>query len=181
MIHPLDNLRSDHALVARACQALVELAESVRAGGTFPAADAALLLRFLRDFVVAVHMHKESCWLWPAIVMRGDDDAAAAAGEVARLHEEATELIHSLVLFWEPGDLSPPEREGFLTTAQALRDRLERMASIEEGVLFPACETTVPPDDLLDWVEQFRQVERERGQVASWAPKLAATLSHWSS
>ena len=179
MIHPLDNLRADHALVARACTALQAIAESVQAGCRFPAADTAVLLRFLRDFLAAVHLHKESSWLWPAIVMRGDDDAAASAGEVARLHEEVTELIHSLVLFWEPGDLSAPERAGFAAAVQALRDRIERMARIEEEVLFPACVRDVPPDDLLDWIEQFHRVEQERGGAKTWLPILDGVLARW--
>jgi hemerythrin-like domain-containing protein len=180
MIHPLDNLRTDHALVARACAALLGMARAVHAGTGFPAAEAALLLRFLRDFVAAVHLHKEATWLWPAIVMRGSDTEAAAAGEVARLHEEATELIHCLVLFWEPGGLSVPEREGFLATVGALRDRVARMAEIEENTLFPACRAMVPADDLLEWVEQFARVERERGSLATWSRSLAEVLGKWA-
>lgn len=180
MIHPLDNLRTDHVLVARACQALVAIGASIRTGARFPADDTALLVRFLRDFVVGVHMHKESTWLWPAIVMRGDDQTAVAAGEVARLHEEAVELIHSLVLFWEPGDLSLPEQEGFLASARALQERLRRMVQIEEGTLFPACEASVPPDDLLEWVEQFVRVEQERGRAEAWANELGAVLPRWT-
>ena len=109
-----------------------------------------------------------------AVVGRG---LGRGAGEVARLHEEVTELIHSLVLFWEPGDLSAPERAGFAAAVQALRDRIERMARIEEEVLFPACVRDVPPDDLLDWIEQFHRVEQERGGAKTWLPILDGVLA----
>ena len=180
MIHPLDNLRAEHCLVARAGLALSGVATAVLAGVPFPAAETALLLRFLRDFVIAVHLHKEATWVWPAIVMRGEEAAAIAAGEVARLHEEATELIHSLILFWEPGTLSPAECEGFFATVQALQDRLKRMTRIEESILFPACEKVVPADDLLDWADNFAQLERERGRVSSWQRTLNDVMTHWA-
>ena len=102
------------------------------------------------------------------------------SGEVARLQEEAVELIHCLVLFWEPGELSDAERAGFHATARALQERLGRMISLEEGKLFPACAANVPPDDLLDWIESFRRVELERSQGARWAPDLAELSTRWN-
>ena len=129
-----DNLRADHALTAIGVAALAAVGDHVRRGGAFPAGDCAVLLRFVREFVLAVHMRKETELVCPAVAMRGDDRAAATVGELLRLHEEVTELSHSLVLFWEPvGELSPAERSGFADTAAGLASRILLMQSIEDG------------------------------------------------
>lgn len=156
------------------------MGQAVQGGAGFPATDAALLLRFFRDFVVAVHLQKEATWLWPSIVMRSEGITASAAGEVALLHEEATELIHCLVLFWEPGELSEVEREGFAATTRALHDRLVRMMRLEEQTLFPACKHSVPADDLLEWADEFARIESARGGAAVWLVALRDVLAQWT-
>jgi hemerythrin-like domain-containing protein len=168
-----DNLTSDHALVERGLVALASIAREVRTGAGFPAADCALVLRFLREFVIGVHLHKESSIVWPALAMHGSEELAMAVGDVIRLHEEVVELAHSLVLFWEPvGKLSPEERQGFADTADAVIVRLTRLREREERDLFPAVDAVVPADDRLDWNEQFERIERERSSRGSWTTWL---------
>src|SRR5262245_50001544 len=88
MLRLTDNLRADHAVTAVGLAALTAVSEHVRRGGAFPADDCAVLLRFVREFVLAVHMRKEAELVCPAVAMRGDDRAAATVGELFRLHEE---------------------------------------------------------------------------------------------
>lgn len=180
MHRPTDNLRADHHVVAKGVGALQSIASSVRAGDPFPVEDTALLLRFLREFVVAVHMRKEADTVWPAVAMRGDDRSAGLVGELMRLQDEVTSLSHSLVLFWEPvAELSPDERAGFAETVDNVASRIVRMRQIEEAELFPACDAAVPADDQLDWVHQFAQLEYERGARTLWAERLRPLLSRW--
>lgn len=181
MLRPTDNLRADHAVVSRGIAALQGLACHVRRGGAFPVADCALLLRFLREFVIAVHMRKEQGHVCPAVAMRGDDAAAALVGELARLHEEVIELTHALVLFWEPvGELSPEERAGFANTVDAVTGRARRMQQLEEGDLYPVCDRVVPADDQLDWNREWHQLETERGGRTSWADQILAVAERWA-
>jgi hypothetical protein len=106
----------------------------------------------LREFVIAVHMRKESLVVCPAAAMHGDDAVAGEVGDVLRVHAEIEELVHSLVLFWEPtADLDEAERQGFADTVAAIRQRLARLTELEESALFPLCEAQVPADDQLDW------------------------------
>lgn len=180
MIRPTDNLRSDHILVARGLGILAAMGAHVRAGGAFPATDCALALRFLREFVIAVHLHKESAMVWPAIAMHGSEHMAHLVGEVLRVHDEIVELTHSLVLFWEPAsELSDDERIGFADTVDAVVARLRRLESLEEDALFPWCDAEVPVDDQLEWVAEFERIERGRFPRSGWAERLAPLAAAW--
>lgn len=181
MLRPTDNLRADHAVVSRGIAALQGLACHVRRGGAFPVADCARLLRFLREFVIAVHMRKEQEHVCPAVAMRGDEAVAALVGELARLHDEVRELTHALVLFWEPvGELSPEERAGFANTVDAVTSRARRMQQLEDTELYPTCDRVVPADDQLDWNRDWRQLEVERGGRSAWADEVHALADRWA-
>lgn len=180
MLRPTDTLRSDHAITATVVAVLQAIAREVRSGAPFPGDDCVMVLRFLREFELAVHLRKEAEQVCPAVAMRGDDRAAALVGELMRMQEEVTELTHALVLFWEPAsELSPGERAGFADTVDALAARILRMQHLEENELFPACDAAVPADDQLEWVEQFAQLEAERGGRAVWAPRVRALATKW--
>lgn len=174
------NLCDDHALTAVALQALGAIAAHVRGGGTFPAADGAILLRYLRDFVVGVHFRKESELLGPAMAMHGTDETAALVGELMRLQDEAAELVLSLVMFWEPeGELTPGEQAGFVQTFDLLAQRLLRIQELEESRLFVLCDREVPLDDRLGWSADFARLERERGSAADWRDRVATVAARW--
>ena len=180
MLRPTDNLRADHTLNAQGLAVLGGMADHVRGGLPFPASDCATVLRFLREFVLAVHLRKEIEMVCPAVAMRGCDQVAELVGELMRLHDEVEELIHSLILFWEPtADLTPDEQAGFADTVEAVATRLHRMQQLEEAQLFPACDAAVPADDQLDWSDRFRQLEQERDTRAVWAKRLAPLLPRW--
>jgi hemerythrin-like domain-containing protein len=180
MQRPTDSLRADHATTSLALEVLCAIAGHVRARGSFPTADVAVLLRFLREFLLAVHLRKESDVVCPAVVMCGDERTAGLVGDLMRKHDEVSELLHSLVLFWEPvGDLTAAEQEGFADTADTLAARVHRMQELEENHLFPACEATVPADDLLGWKQQFAELERERGAAAAWRTRLEELAQRW--
>lgn len=180
MKRPTDHLIEDHAVAARGVGCLTAIAQHVESGGSFPAEDVATALRFLREWVVAVHMRKEDELLGPAVAMRGDDHAASLVGELFRLQQEIEELLHALVLFWEPlGKLTDEERGGFTAAVSALVQRFERRQQLEEQELFPACDRYVGADDQLDWLEAFAQLEVERGCRSEWSDKIDALTSRW--
>lgn len=175
-----DNLRADHALTTTAMAVLGEMARQVRSGVPFPTVEGAIVLRYLREFVVAVHFRKEAGILVPALATWGDDHTAGLLGELMRLQDEAAELVHSLVLFWEPeGDLTDPERAGFADTAQLLAQRMNRIQEIEESELFEACDREVPRDDHLGWLHEFEALEGERGSRDAWSGRIADLAAHW--
>jgi hemerythrin-like domain-containing protein len=139
-----------------------------------------VLLRFLREFVLGVHLRKEAELIYPAVAMRADDRAAELVGEVMRLNDEIHELTHTLIVFWEPvGELTPAERAGFAETVAALAARFTRLRTMEEAELFPSCDRAVPADDQLDWVRQFAQLEHERCSRAEWQALLAPVAQRW--
>jgi len=180
MARPTDELRADHALVHNGLRVITGIASHVRRGGLFPAADTAMVLGFLREFLVATHFRKENGFVWPAIAMRAEESAAIAVGELMRAQEEVTELVTSLVVFWEPaGELCEDERRGFADTVDALVSNLERMQKVEED-LFCICNRDVPADDQLDWTEKFSRLEAERACRAAWEPKLRALCADWA-
>jgi hemerythrin-like domain-containing protein len=179
MQRPTDSLRADHRVVSSALSALVAIGRHVAAGGDFPSADLATLLRFLREFLLGVHLRKEYDELCPALAMRADEATAAMVGELTRRQEEVTELVHCLVMFWEPaGELTSDERRGFADTVEALAACARRMQEIEERQLFPACEAQIPVDDQLDWTARFASIEGDRG-AAAWRQQLAILGERW--
>ena len=180
MERPTDNLRADHVLTTRGISVLAAIADCVRTGGRFPAEDCASVLRFLREWVIAVHMRKEDEILSPTVAMRGQEKDAAIVGELMRLREEIAELAHALVLFWEPvDDLTDAERAGFAETVKALITRLNRRQLLEDNDLFPACDANVPADDQLGWLEQFTGLETERSNRELWAAKIDQLTTNW--
>jgi hemerythrin-like domain-containing protein len=175
-----DNLRSDHVVVERALLVLRAIGAHVAADGAFPAADCALVLRFLREFVIAVHLRKESLHVLPAIAMHANHRAAQAVGDALRVHGEIEELVHSLVMFWEPTtELSTAEREGFAETVEAVVVRLRRLQATEEAELFPACDREVPVDDQLAWATEFARIEAGRASSRTWHERLAPLVANW--
>ncbi len=181
MLTATEHLRQDHALTGAALAALRSIAAHVRAGGVFPTQDGLVLLRFLREFVVSVHFRKEAELLGPAAAMATDDRTAGLVGELMLLQDEAAELVHALVLFWEPeGDLTAAERAGFADSVDLLAQRLTRMQEIEEQDLFPACEAAIPLDDLIGWLSEFAQIERERCSRTDWTARITQLAKHWS-
>lgn len=176
-----DNLRVDHIVLRLGLKVLRAIGEHVRSGGDLPVADSATLLRFLREFLLAVHFRKENELIWPAVTMRGKERCARLVGEVLRVQEEVTDLVHSLVMFWEPvGELTPAEREGFADTIGALSTRLSRMTEIEERHLFVECDDAIPADDQLDWVDACAKLEGNRTPRDSWVTQMTALAHRWS-
>jgi hypothetical protein len=112
--------------------------------------------------------------------MRGDDPVAVVVGDVLRLHAEIGDLIQTLMWFWEPGDLSLPERDGFAAAVTALDQRFQQLRVIEEGRLFPVAEAVVPADDRLEWGRWFAE-ERARGVCMQWQSLLARLATVWTS
>lgn len=181
MQRPTDSLRADHALTSRGLEVLGTIARHVRLGGDLPAGDVAELLRFLREFLLAVHLRKESEVVCPAVAMRGDEQAAALVGDLLRMHEQVAELLQTLVLLWEPaGDLTAAEQQGFAETCSALAALVGRMQDLEERHLFPACDAAVPADDQLAWQGQFAALERDPGVASSWRTRLGILATRWS-
>jgi hemerythrin-like domain-containing protein len=169
-------LRAEHAVVHQALQVLSAIAEQMEHGGELPVDDTATVLRFLRDYLVAMHFRKEGDQLWPALMMQSDDQAAAAIGDLMRLQDEVLELLHALVLFWEPaGDLTAEERQGFAATTRALAASVARMQQIEEQRLFTACDANIPLDDQMDWDAPFARLQSGRDHWPAAIRRLART------
>lgn len=174
------SLRAEHDLVREALAALKALADHVERGGAFPGTDCALLLRFFRDFVSAVHCRKEAEVVLPALAVHGSDAQAELAGELLAAQEEAAQLLHALILFWEPhGNLTVEERSSFVETARHYGARLLRSAEVEDELLLPCVDHVVPADDRLDWDAAFHALGSTGPDAAAWRAQLAHVLARW--
>lgn len=174
------SLRAEHDLQREALAALAALADHVEHGGAFPGADCALLLRFFRDFVGAVHCRKEAEVVLPALAAHGSDAQAELAGELLAAQEEAAQLLHALILFWEPhGDLTPEERASFVATARHYTARVRRTADLEDEQLLPRIDQVVPADDRIDWDAAFRALGAAGPDATDWREQLAPVLARW--
>lgn len=174
------SLRAEHDLLREGIAALGSIAGHVEGGGSFPGADCALLLRFFRDFVSAVHCRKEAEVVLPALAVHGSDAQAELAGELLAAQEEATQLLHALILFWEPhGDLTAEERASFVATARHYAARVLRTADLEDEQLLPRIDQVVPADDRLDWDAAFRALGAAGPDAAGWRAQLAPVLARW--
>jgi len=180
MQRPIDSLRAEHAVTDGALAALDAIGDHVGEHRGFPAADVATLLRFLRESVLAAHVRKEAEVVWPSVALRADDATAAVIGDLFRLQADVQDLMHSLVLFWEPvDDLSAAEQDGFAATVAAFTARLRRMQRTEEAAVFAVCDA-VPADDQIDWVNRFRDIDAGRVDSTEWQKRLAPIVRRWT-
>jgi hemerythrin-like domain-containing protein len=180
MFRPTTDLRADHRVIAEAMNVLTAIGREVGAGRPLPVGDCAAVIQFLREFLIGVHFQKEASCLLPAFAMHGDERRAEQMGDLLRLHEEVVALTHSLMMFWEPEpELSAAEQEGFAETVAALTALVRRLQAIEEGELFAACELEVPPDDRMEWREQFASLERGRASRDQWRSRLRDLAARW--
>ena len=180
-----DNLRSDHALTSVGLAALTAVGEHVRRGGAFPADDCAVLLRFVREFVVAVHMRKETELVCPAVAMRGDERAAATVGELLRLHEPAAFVQFDAACYrahWIEGrDLGDPdELRALVRAAGADPDAADERLARGEGASALAASMTMAHDLGVTatpawWVDERLLIPgaQPRSTVQRWITKLA--------
>ena len=177
---PFAQLRAEHHLVRRALVVLSNLANHVRLGGSFPARDVELVLRFFNEFFQGVHEVKELKSLYPAVALHGDDRVAELAGGLLRDHADTVNILHSLALFAEPSsDLADVEVTGFADAARAFVGRLKRHMKQEEDELFPIAETCVPPDDQLSMLEVFHELDSELPPRACWSAELQGLEATW--
>ncbi len=115
---------------------LEQIAGKVSLGCLFPADDVATTLTYFREFLEQVHHTKEGHHLYPAAMMSGSEDCAEFIGNLMAGHDESKMLLHSLTLFWEPGDLLEEERTGFSDLAMTYCCRLRNHMEMEEERLF---------------------------------------------
>lgn len=180
MPSPLDILRAEHALLREALVAMERIGDHVDAGRPFPGADCATVLRFLRDFIGGVHSRKEAEIVFPAVAMYGGDAAAEQIGQLLLAQEEASELLHTLVLFWEPvGELTEGERRCFVETTRAYRSHMERTLALEEHKAFALADATVPADDRLSWERDFATIAAERPAALHLHRQLREVSRRW--
>lgn len=175
----IDSLRAEHDDLRTALAVLEAIARDVAAGGPFPSADCARVLRYLREFVVGVHFAKESATVLAGVTLHGGDADVETAGAVLRTQEDARSLLHSLVLFWEPqGELTGPERAGFAAAVHAFAAALRRGMLLEEQQLFAAARA-IPGDDRLGWEQACGDAERGRRPASEWRRELGALRRRW--
>lgn len=134
---PMQILEREHGVTRRMLTLLERLTAHVEIDAGFPAADVATVLSFFREFVELEHHAKEDLAIYPLALVHGDDRDAELVGRLVAEHDETKQLLHSLTLFWEPDDLLPEEREGFVELARTYVRRLERHMRLEERRLFP--------------------------------------------
>ncbi len=163
----LEVLESEHALTRRMLAVLDAIARGVRSGVGFPSNDVAELIGFFREFVEVEHHAKEDVAVYPLALAEGDDRAAEIVGELVADHAETRELLQSLSLFWEPGELLEEEREGFAALAMAYSRRLRRHMRLEESALFPfASQLGCLEDQRI--VRTMRGLQRRPEGAAHW-------------
>jgi hemerythrin-like domain-containing protein len=175
----INSLHAEHRDLRRALEVLRAMRHHVASGLPFPDRDCAALLRYLREFVVGVHFVKEA-WILRALAIFGRPGEVRAAGEVLRSQEVTRDLLHALVLFWEPTEtLTPAERRGFVRIAGAVDRGLVRGMLIEERQVFPAL-GLIPLEDRPGWSESTAAIETWRRAAADWRSELAELKQRWT-
>lgn len=178
LIRPVDVLLEEHALHRRMLTVLERIVVPVAAGAPFPASDVARLLRYFREFVEGVHHSKEDRAVYPLALSEADDQLAETVGVLVADHEETRDLLQSLMLFWEPGDLLPQERAGFCRLARTYAARMRRHMALEEKELFPFV-AGMPDSEQQRALELFDEVAATRRTATEWTAVAAEFEEHW--
>ncbi|MBI5850960.1 MAG: hemerythrin domain-containing protein [Planctomycetes bacterium] len=176
--NPVDVLLAEHALHRRLLTVFERIARAVEQGGEFPSSDVAAVLGYLREFVELSHQRREQRTIYPLVMELADDKVAEKVGQMLADHEETTELMQSLWLFWEPGALRPDEIAVFVQLANAYIARLRRHLALEELVLFPPAQNIDEKrrTEMLADLEQHDGVQRD---AAAWSAVVAGLEERW--
>ena len=178
-LQPVEHLLREHALHRRMLAVLECIAERVECGDRFPAADVAMALTYFREFLDRVHHGKESEVLFPAVVMSGGDETAESIGALLADHDTNKLLLHSLTLFWEPGDLLPAERHGFADLVRTYAQRLRRGMHREESELFPLV-LELPGDDCEQLLDDLERAGTGHRPMGFWLAEAARLESRYA-
>ena len=175
----LDSLRAEHEDLRLALRTLVAIAVRLASGTEPLVADAAIVLRYLREFVVGVHFAKEAATLLKGLSWHGNDEQVHAVGRILRAQAQALALLQGLILFREPAALTQEERDWFLDTSCALADCLEEGMRIEEATVFPVA-GRIPADDRLAWPAICATAGHGGTRpAAAWHEDLTAVAARW--
>ncbi len=177
-VEAIEVLKREHALHRRMLTLLERMARAIDAGTAFPSADVADVLGYFREFVETYHHAKEDRALYPLTLGFGDDDAVEMVGRLVADHQETRDLMHSLTLFWEPGDLRDDERRGFAGLARAYASRMRRHMELEETRLFPRVEATIG-DELDQAIADAVKPYAGRRDFAAWQLVAAVLEERW--
>jgi hemerythrin-like domain-containing protein len=179
MVSPVDELVREHALIRRMLAVLERIAGRVEAGAAFPFADAAVVLRFFREFVERVHHRKEHECCYPSAVLESHQEVVEAIGELEGDHEDSRGVLQGLLLFWEPGELLADERVGFAGLARTYARRLREHMAVEEESLYPAVRARIRGKDLDEVQERFARIGSGAESASSWEHVCATLEERW--
>jgi hemerythrin-like domain-containing protein len=176
---PIDVLLNEHALHRRMLSVLERIASFVGSGGRFPSDDVAKVLDYLRDFVESVHHGKEDTAVYPLVLEVSEESVAETVGRLVSDHVATKELLHSLTMFWEPGDLLEPEREGFAQMVRAYTTRMRRHMALEELHLFPNVRR-LGERELAAMERRCAEISAGHRDALSWSRVIAALEERWT-
>ncbi|MFO1054125.1 MAG: hemerythrin domain-containing protein [Planctomycetota bacterium] len=175
---PIDALQQEHALHRRVLTVFERMARFVSSGARFPGQDVARVLRYLREFVERAHHQKESTTLYPLALAGADESIAESVGQLIAEHDETLELLQSLWLFWEPGDLRDEERVVFTTIAHTYIARLRRHMDHEEQILFPMARA-LDDTEAASFAERFAAACVGLRGIDAWTATVADLEERW--
>jgi hemerythrin-like domain-containing protein len=176
---PIDVLLEEHALHRRTLAVLERIAAALVQGSAFPAGDVATVLDYLRDFIEAVHHGKEDTAVYPLVLEVGEEAIAETIGRLVSDHVATKDLLLSLSMFAEPGDLLDPEREGFCQVVRAYTTRMRRHMALEELHLFPNVRR-VPAADLAELGRRCDEIAVGHRDLATWSLVIAELEERWA-
>ncbi len=162
----------EHELTRRMLRVLEQISGRVSLGCRFPADDVAITLTYFREFLEQVHHAKESDHLYPAAMMSGTEDCAESIGSLMASHDDSKMLLHSLTLFWEPGDLLDEERTGFCDLATTYCSRLRQHIEMEEERLFPFADQ-LEVDEQARLTKEFQSIGAGHRPMSFWQGEAA--------
>jgi nucleotide-binding universal stress UspA family protein/hemerythrin-like domain-containing protein len=141
-------IRDEHRSLAAVLHATMHLLDSARREGKAPDADSLrAVMRYIRNFPVALHHPKEEHFLFRKLRER-TSSLDAELDELERQHQRDSELVAELTLLvercLEAAAPAPAEVENaFARYASFLWEHLGR----EEGVILPAAQRHLKPED----------------------------------
>lgn len=165
MKRAVQELRSEHELVASAATSLRRIAEIVVRGGTFDASSALELVEFLRDSANVYHQRKEEEGLFPALFEQGLARARVAEllADHVRERVEMAEIAECLQGA-AYGDWASLDR--FVCLAERYAVAQLAHATWEESILLPLADELL--DDVHDAaaVRRYQEIDAEAGTRA---------------
>ena len=174
----------EHDLILRGIRVLEAMARLANAGTAVPAADARVIIEFIRKFADGIHHAKEEGVLFPAMQAAGIPNQGGPIGMMLTEHDEGRAAVRKMDEAVSAFGTGPAALEAFSRAAFDYSTLLSNHIFKENNVLFRMADQVIPTAQDAVMVAAYGEHEAkvagpgEHARYHAIVEALEATYSH---